>query len=195
MSQLAQLLMLGVSIGVIYGLVAMGLVLIYRASGVLNFAQGQMIVFGAMITWAFMAQIGLSWWLSIILALACAWVLGMLIERLTIRPMLGQPVLSVIVMTLGLGVVLEALIVLIWGAKGRGYPSTPFPSEAIYIGGINLPPVQLYSIVIALVILWGLVYYLSRSREGLAMQALADDTQCARSLGVKASSILSSTWS
>ena len=194
MAQFVNLLILGVLAGAIYALIATGLVVIYRASGVLNFAQGYLLLVGAGAVWSFAAWLHLPGWLSIILGLACAWFLGMMIERFTVRPLLGQPVLSTIVMTLGLSIILLGISGWIWGTLGRGYTFKLFPTGMWYLGDINVPQLATCSLVVTVAVLIGLQLYLGRSKSGLAMQGVADDTQCARSLGVKATSILSLTW-
>ncbi len=195
MEQFFQLTLLGLLVGMIYALIAMGLVLIFRCSGVLNFAQGYFALVGAMLVWAFASQLGLPVWAVFILSLGGAALLGLVVERLTIRPLIGQPVFAIIAMTLGLGVVLEAIVTFVWGSEGRGYPENILlPTGTVHLGGIGLPQLQIYALVIAAAVFGGLMIYLTRSKSGLAMQAIADDTEAAESLGISVRSILSIAW-
>lgn len=194
MAEFIQLLFLGVLVGLIYALVALGMVLIFRASGVLNFAQGQFVMLGAMIIWALMAQLQLPVWAVFPLAIACMWGLAWVVERLTIHPLVGQPVLAIIIMTLGLAVILESVAALIWGTEGRGYPVKLLPTGTMHFGAIGLPELQVYSLVAVGVIFGALLFYLTRSRQGLAMQAIADDQQAAQAVGVSVRGILSLSW-
>ena len=189
-----QLLILGVLTGFVYAVVALGLVVIYRSSGVLNFAQGSLVMIGAMFVWSFAEWLGLPMVLSIVLGLAGACLLGMIIERFTVRPLVGQPILSTIIMTLGLSFLLVGGAGAVWGVMARGYPSNVFPTGVWHLGGVSIPQLHIYSLLVTMGIYAGLMFYLVRSKSGLAMQAIADDTQCARTLGVKATSILSLTW-
>jgi branched-chain amino acid transport system permease protein len=122
-----QHVLLGVAVGSIYSLVGIGLVVIFRASGVLNFAQGNLLAIGALVIWSFAVQLGLPLWTSIVLGLGCATLLGLLVEKLTIHPLMGQPALSSIAMTLAVGLGLEAAGSFIWGTWGKGYPTTYLP--------------------------------------------------------------------
>lgn len=194
MGEFLQLLLLGLMVGAIYALIGMGLVLIYRSSGVLNFAQGHMVMVGSMFVWSFAVWLGLPIVLSVILGVAVAALLGMAIERFAVRPLLGQPILSSILMTLGLSLILVGGATLIWGPLGVAYPSSVLPEGMWHWGDWGVPQLQFSSLLIVLAVLTILLVYLSRSKSGLAMQAIADDTQCARTLGVKATSILSLSW-
>ena len=194
MAYFIQLLTVGIAVGFVYALLAAGLVLIYRSSGVLNFAQGYLVMVGALFIWSFATWLHLPMVLSIVLGLAGAWLLGMIIERLTVRPLVGQPILSTIMMTLGLGIVLVGISTLVWGQFGVTYPSKLLPDGIWHLGSITVSQLHVYSFLIVGAICAGLIFYGRSSKSGLAMQAVADDTQCARTLGVKATSILSLIW-
>ena len=194
MAQFIQLIILGLLVGSLYALIGIGLVLIYRSSGVLNFAQGYLVMIGAMFVWSFAGWLAMPIVPSILLGLGGAWLLGMLIERLAVRPLLGQPILSTIVMTLALSLVLMGIATVSWGPLGLSYPSKIFPEEMWHLGAVWVPQLQFWTLVVTGAILGGLLFYCARSKSGLAMQAIADDTQCSRTLGVKATSVLSLSW-
>jgi branched-chain amino acid transport system permease protein len=192
--EFVQYLLLGVVVGAVYSLIALGLVLVYRTSGVINFAHGHLMTIGAILIWSFAAQGGFPLWASIIAGLGCAALLGLLVERLTIKPMMGQAILPIIIMTLGLTMALESLAGLIWGTHTQGYSTSYLPTGTFWFGNIQLPQLQVYSLLITVVIFGGLLFYLRRSKWGLGMQAVADDVQCSQSVGVKATSTLALAW-
>ena len=119
---LPQFAMTGLLAGGPLALTALGLVLIFKSTYIFNFAQGQLLLLGALITWWFSVELGLPLWLAIILALLLSALIGLIIERLALRPMTGQPLLSIILMTLGLSQVLHGLALLLFGGVQRNFP-------------------------------------------------------------------------
>lgn len=194
MDQFISFILLGILNGVIYAVIALGFNLIYRASGVLNFAHGYFAMIGAIIVWVFAEQFSLPIWFVPFAALGCMVLLGFLVERLTVRPLLGQPILATIVMTLGLAILIEAGASLVWGNQPKAYSHALLPAGTFYIGNVALPQTHIYGIAIAVLMFSILLPFLQRSKMGLAMQAIADDTKCALTLGISVTRILSSTW-
>jgi len=185
-------------------LIALGLVLIFKSSYIFNFAQGQLLLLGALITWWAAVELGLPMWLSVLLALALSALLGLLIERLALRPMTGQPLLSIILMTLGLSQVLQGSALLLFGGAQRNFPqifsaanpykiTTPF----IYNGNnivIILKQNLVWSFVAAIlgVIIIGAFFRFTRT--GLAMRGTSEDHELAQSIGLRIHRIFGISW-
>ena len=107
----------GIALGCVYGLIALGFVLIYKATEVVNFAQGEVMMIGAFLSYTFISTLGLNYWIGFAMCIACMAIIGSLIERLVVRPILGYPQFSIVMATIGLGLVLRALAGIIWGSK------------------------------------------------------------------------------
>jgi branched-chain amino acid transport system permease protein len=188
-----QLLIGGVAIGGVYALIALGFVLIYKATDVLNLAQGEMLLLGAYVSYALIAQLGLPVPVAFLITLGFSIVLGITIERVALRPLIGQPVISVIMVTIGLAILLRSIVILIWGTEYRVYPAV-LPKEPAQIGPLSVSQEFLWSfgIAIALVLLFALVF--RYTRVGIAMRAVADDQQAALSMGINVRFVFATSW-
>lgn len=183
----------GVMNGAIYGLVALGFVLIYKSSSVLNFAQGHMLLLGAYLFWFFIGSLGINLYLSLVLAMGAGFLVGLLIERLTLRRLIGQPLISLITVTIFLSLVLEGLVSLIWGT----YPLqhvTIFPTSPLRIGRIVLTTQSLFAFGLALVSAIVLIVFFRYTRIGLAMRGVADGHEIMQSMGISVKRILNISW-
>ncbi len=189
-----QLTLTGLTNGAILALAALGFVLIYKSSDVINFAQGEFLLIGAYVIFAMVGQFGMAWPLGMILTILIAVALGVLVERFVLRPMIGEPIISVIMVTIGLSSVLKALVSAIWGNVPRAFP--PFiPSEPVKILGATVGADRLWAIVIAIVMLALFNFFFRKSREGIAMRAVADDQTAALSMGISVKKIFAWAWS
>ncbi len=189
-----QLTLTGLTNGAILAMAALGFVLIFKASDVINFAQGEFLLIGAYVTFAMLAQLGLHWTLGLLLTLGVAVALGVAVERLVLRPMIGEPIISVIMVTIGLSSLLKALVSAIWGNQPKAFP--PFiPSQPVKILGATVGEDRLWAIVIAIFMLGIFSVFFRRSREGIAMRAVADDQQAALSMGISVKKIFAWAWS
>jgi branched-chain amino acid transport system permease protein len=189
-----QLTLTGLTNGAILSLAALGFVLIYKSSDVINFAQGEFLLVGAYITYALIAQFGIFWPLGMALTLLASVALGVVVERLVLRPMIGEPIISVIMITIGLSSLLNAIVGMIWGNLPRAFP--PFiPSQPVKILSATVGADRLWAIVIAIVMLALFSFFFRRSREGIAMRAVADDQQAALSMGISVKKIFAWAWS
>ncbi len=188
-----QLTVTGLSNGAILALAALGFVLVYKASGVINFAQGQFLLVGAYVLWAAIVRWGLPWGLAVVVAIAVAVALGLVVERLALRPLVGQPVISVIMVTVGLAYVLGGAVLWIWGPNASGFPAF-IPSENVSVLGTEIGQNRLWAIGLVAVVLVGFVLFFQRSRHGIAMRAVADDQQAALSMGISVSRIIALAW-
>ncbi len=194
MEKLVQLTVSGLTNGAIYALVALGFVLIYKSSDVINFAQGELLLFGAYLTFFFVAQQGLIWPLGVLLTLLVAVLIGVLIERFVLRPLIGEPIISMIMVTIGLSSLLKAIVNAIWGPVPREFP--PFiPSYEVHLGTAVVGMDRLLAIVIALILLGLFSLFFRYSREGIAMRAIADDQQAALSMGISVPRVFAVSWS
>jgi branched-chain amino acid transport system permease protein len=189
-----QLTLTGLTNGAILALAALGFVLIYKSSDVINFAQGEFLLVGAYVIFAMVAQFSLHWTLGMALTIVVAIGLGVLVERLVLRPMIGEPIISVIMVTIGLSSLLKAIVFTIWGNLPKPFPSF-IPSEPVNILGATVGEDRLWAIVIAIVMLALFNFFFRRSREGIAMRAVADDQQAALSMGISVKKIFAWAWS
>lgn len=189
-----QLTLTGLTNGAILALAALGFVLIYKSSDVINFAQGEFLLVGAYVTFGMIAQFGLVWPLGMVITLLAAVALGVIVERLVLRPMIGEPIISVIMVTIGLSSLLRAIVNTIWGTVPRAFPRF-IPSQPVQILGATIGADRLWAIVIAIILLTLFSFFFRRSREGIAMRAVADDQQAALSMGISVKKIFAWAWS
>lgn len=190
---LLQLVIGGIAIGGIYALITLGFVLIYKATDVLNLAQGEMLMLGAYVSFALLAQAGLPFPLAMILTLAFAIVLGLVIERFALRPLIGEPVIAVIMVTIGLSILLRAVVIGIWGTEYRAYPGI-LPKEAVRLGPVALSQEFVVSFVIAVALVGAFGLLFRFTRIGIAMRAVADDQQAALSMGINVRVVFATAW-
>lgn len=189
-----QLTLTGLTNGAILALAALGFVLIYKSSDVINFAQGEFLLVGAYVTFALIAQFGLVWPLGMILTLLVSVGLGVVVERLVLRPLIGEPIISVIMVTIGLSSLLKAIVGTIWGTLPRAFPSF-IPSDSVKVLSATINADRLWAIVIAITMLGLFSFFFRRSRQGIAMRAVADDQQAALSMGISVKRIFAWAWS
>ena len=188
-----NLLVSGLTIGMVYGLVALGFVLIYKATGVLNVAQGEILMFGAFICYSLGVQLNFPFWLAIPLTLFFAFFLGLLIEWLFLRPMIGQSILAVVMMTIALISILKGVVLIIWGPVNLSYP--PYlPKEPIHIGALAIAQVNFWGFIIAIFWLFFCLGFFRYTKIGTAMRAVADDQQAAQSVGVSIKRVFGISW-
>ena len=183
--QVLQVLIAGVSQGCIYGLIALGFVLIYKATETINFAQGELMMLGAFLGLTATVVMGLPYWAGVPVALAGMALAGLLIERVALRPILGQPAFSVVMVTIGLGYVARGAVTMIpfWGTETHTLP-TPFREEVLYMGTLAVGMEQVV-IVAATVALCAALYLFFRfTRVGIAMQAASQNQLAAYYMGI-----------
>ena len=183
----------GIVVGSIYGLVALGFVLIYRESGALNLANGEFVLFGPYICLVIMTSLNVPFLAAFIGTLIFSAVLGLVVERLVIRQLQNAPTISVIMATLGLSSLLAGAVHIIWGHSTRTFPPV-FPQTPLNLGGIIVTPVYLWSFIIVVILLIVFSIFFKFSKIGLAMRAVADDRQAALSMGMSVKFVLAVTW-
>lgn len=193
MNTLLQLLLSGLMLGVIYSLIAFGVVLIYKSSSIFNFAQGEFLMFGGYVFWLFLVKCHFPLWATFVCLFAFCVVLGILVERMFLRPLVGQPLLSTVIMTFGLAIMIRGIVLVIWGSDWKMLPDV-FSKEPLKIGGIVLS-VQLFgAFVVAIVIVGVLTWFFQLTRKGLAMRAVAESHQVAQCMGISLTAVLAQSW-
>lgn len=193
MDAFVQLTFAGLSDGAILALAALGFVIVYKASGVINFAQGHFLLIGAYVLFAAIVDWGLHWTLGVLVAVAAAVLLGLVVEAVVLRPLVGQPVISVIMVTIGLTYILLGLVLVAWGPAPLALP-TFIPSETVHILGAEVGENRLWAIGLVVVALVGFGLFFQRSRQGIAMRAVADDQQAALSMGISVRRVFALAW-
>ncbi|NCC24389.1 MAG: branched-chain amino acid ABC transporter permease [Deltaproteobacteria bacterium] len=188
-----QLVLNGLVVGSIYSLVALGFVIIYKATKVVNFAQGELVMVGAYVCFSLTVQAGIPFLASFMMTLAFSVVLGLAIERLFLRPMIGEPIISVIMVTIGLSTVLKALVQLFWGTQIRVYPQL-LPQDPVFVAGLPIAPVYIAAFVLSILLFVVFSLFFKYSRHGLAMRATAFDQQAAASMGIGIKNIFALSW-
>ncbi|MEV0297722.1 branched-chain amino acid ABC transporter permease [Nocardia sp. NPDC050710] len=192
MAELLQQLIGGLSAGALYAGLALALVLIYRFTGIVNFAQGELAMFSAFLAWQFIEG-GMSFWLALIATLAVSFAGGMLIERVVIRPVEGAPELTLVIVTVGLSFFINAAAGWIWSFQVKSFPD-PFPAGAVRVGGVSAGYNSLGVLAVVGVIM-GVLYLLFRyTKIGLAMRAVAADPRSARLVGIRVGVVLALGW-
>jgi branched-chain amino acid transport system permease protein len=193
MELLLMTLLTGLLVGGIYALVALGWVLIYKCSGVLNLAMGQLTLIGAYVTLSFY-MLGVPFVLCVVLTLVVGIALGYLSERVFLDRLIGESVLTVIMVTLGIAYIFKGLVGFIWGTDTRVFDPPIFSIAPITVGYLKISPVYLWSFILAIFLLIVFVAFFKYTRWGLSMQATADDETAALSLGVSARFVYSAAW-
>jgi len=189
-----QLVITGVAVGAVYSLMALGFVLIYKASTVVNFGPGELVLFGAYVAWATILNMKLPIMVGLPLTLVVAVLLGLVIERGVLRPLIGQPIISVIMVTFGFASVVRGVLNMTWGSDTRPFPAL-FSSQPFHLGPVPVSPVHLWSFVVVMVLLGIFSLFFKYSLIGTAMRATADNQQVAQSLGVSVKGVFALSWS
>jgi branched-chain amino acid transport system permease protein len=193
--QLIQLILSGIAQGCIYGLVALSFVLIYKATETISFVQGEFMMLGAFCGLALLTLLGFPYWLVISASVVAVAILGTGVERLVVRPILGQPAFSIVMLTIGLGYIARALINMIpvWGTDTHALP-VPYKGEVLRLGVLQLGAEQLV-VIAATVILCALLYAMFRySKIGVAMQAVSQNQLAAYYMGIPVKKLNGIVW-
>jgi branched-chain amino acid transport system permease protein len=188
-----QLVVTGFALGMVYALIAIGFVIILKCSEAFNIAQGHFVMIGGYLGYTFLVTFGLPIWASLLLAIVAAIIMGLLIERLTLRPLVGQPVLAIVMMTIALATVLEGLATLIWGGEYKTYHGV-LPTLTLKLSGISIPSESLIGLIVSIVAVAILLLLFRYTKIGLAMRATAEDLQVVQSVGIKATTVYAVSW-
>jgi branched-chain amino acid transport system permease protein len=190
---LLQLVVNGLIVGTLYGVVAMCFVLIYKSTQIVNFAQGEFLLIGAWVCWWLMTSFEAPIWIGFPLTFLFMLIFGVLLQVVVLRPMIGEPIISVIMVTIGLSIFFQSLMGWIFGVFAKPFPQV-FEIESINILGLQVQTAYMMSLVISLIIMVGFYYFFKYSRLGLAMRATAFNQQVAQSLGISVKQVFAMSW-
>jgi branched-chain amino acid transport system permease protein len=191
---LLQLVISGLVIGSIYAAVALGFTIIYKATRVVNFAQGEFLMVGAYVCYAFVVQMHAPFWAALTLTVLFALAMAMILERLVLRPMIGEPIISIIMVTIGLSLVMRSFVTAIWGNDILVYEPKLFPQETVSIGEVPVSQEFIWCFVLSMVLLAVFSAFFKFSKAGVAMRATAFNQQAAQSMGISVKSIFALSW-
>ena len=190
---LIQLLVNGFIIGLLYGVVAMSFVLIYKSSQVVNFAQGEFLLVGAWACWWLLAKFSMPFYIAFLLTLLFMMLFGILVQIIILKPLIGEPIISIIMVTIGLSIFFQAIMNWMFGVFTEPFPQI-FSSESLNIFGLNVQTAYLMSGLISIFIMISFALFFKKSKLGLAMRATAFDQQAAQSLGVSIKQVFAAAW-
>jgi branched-chain amino acid transport system permease protein len=183
----------GILIGLMYALIALGFVLVYKATDAINFAQGEFVMIAALVVAAALDTLGAPLWVSILGGLVGMVVLGFLLERVVLRKLIGRPIVAVVMATIGLASILRGLGPSTLGAGTKTLP-LPIPDEPLVVGPLFIPPIQILGASVSLLFLAGFTWFFLRSRRGIAMRAVADNQQVAMAMGINVERYFGLAW-
>ena len=195
LNQLLQLTLSGIAVGCVYGLIALGFVLIYKATETVNFAQGDLMMVGGFVALTFSVIVGLPYWLGVLLAVVCMAAFGMLLEKLVLSPILGQPAFSIVMVTIGLGTVFRGVVSMVpaWGTDTHTLP-TPYSGKVLHLGEVVLSLEQLMIISMTALLCAVLALFFRFTRIGVAMQAASQNQLAAHYMGIPVRRINALIW-
>lgn len=183
----------GLAIGAIYGLMAMAYAVVYRSTGLLNFAQGEMGMLTAYIAWSINIAVGPSPLVFIAVTVVVSMAIGLLVERLIMRRMLGEPLFSAVLVTIGVGIMIQSFVLMVWGGDAK-FVDIGLTDSWVYLFGVRMRLSQaavIVTLVVALAAAWAIVRF---TRFGIAMRAVAEDQRTARLMGISPQRIQAVAW-
>jgi branched-chain amino acid transport system permease protein len=193
MAELLQFVITGVSVGMVYALIALGFVLVWKSSSVANLALGQIVLISSWFTYSMLAQAELPVYIAFPIVILFALLLGWVIERFALRPLIAQPILSLITVTLGIGYFIEGVITFIWPWSVDALPRL-FPREVIHIGPAVISQEYVWVIGICIVVFVLLTAFFRYHKMGIAMRATADDQMAVQACGIPVTRVFSTSW-
>jgi branched-chain amino acid transport system permease protein len=193
MAEVLQFTITGISVGMVFALIALGFVVIWKSSGVANLALGQLVLLNSWVAYSILGKAHMPLWAGAPLIIIFAILLGWLIERLVLRPLIAQPILSLIAVTLGLAYFIQGLVIVAWPESLARLPSL-FPREPVHIGTAVLSQEYLWAAIISLIIFVCLTLFFKYHRMGIVMRATADDQLAVQACGIPVTKIFSMSW-
>jgi branched-chain amino acid transport system permease protein len=188
-----QLLITGLAWGSVYASIALGFVLIFKATDIFNFAQPELLMLGAYAAFTMVVWLKLPFILGFVASLILMGAVAALLEMTVVRPMVGEPVLAVIMVTLGLGNILRGLVSMIWGPEELPFPN-PFPEDPVQIFGVYCNQAELFTIAATAVLIVCFILFFKYSSAGVSMRATAEDTTTAFLMGINVKRVFTSSW-
>ena len=194
MSYFFQLVVSGIVVGSIYALSGLGFVLIYKSSRVLNIAHGQFIALGAFITYALTVWLHIPIYISFLLSAVITFLVAMSVERIFLRRLIGEPIISVIMVTIGLMSILDGLIYLTpFGTENFSFPEF-LPKAPIAFGGVSISWTQFVGVIITIILIAGFSWFFKKSTLGISMRAVSDDQMASMSIGISIPRVFGLAW-
>ena len=193
MTKFFQLVASGAALGAVYALVGLGFVVIYRATGVINLAQAGMVALGAFLVYNATATWDLPFWLAVLVSMGLGALLGIVLERLVLRRMVGRPVYAVILVTVGILLLIEPIVTTIWKNPASSI-ETPWGLEKVTIGDVNILQVDIATILLAAAVLGVFFAFFRYTKYGVAMRATAVDSEAALAQGINVRRIVALSW-
>jgi branched-chain amino acid transport system permease protein len=192
-AELLQLLITGLAVGMVYALIALGFVVVWKSSSVANLALGQLVLISSWFTYGMLVQRGFPLWIGFPLVILFALALGWIIERFALRPLIAQPILSLITVTLGVAYFIEGVVTFIWPWSVDALPRL-FPTEPIRIGTAVVSQEYVWVAAVSLVVFGLLTAFFRYHKMGIAMRATADDQMAVQACGIPVTRIFSRSW-
>ncbi|MBM4446700.1 MAG: branched-chain amino acid ABC transporter permease [Chloroflexi bacterium] len=193
MAELLQYTITGIAVGMVYALIALGFALIWKSSSVANLALGQLVLISSWFTYGMLVQAKLPYWIGFPLTILFAIFLGWMIERFTLRPLIAQPILALITVTLGVGYFLEGVVTFIWPMSVAALPRL-FPQEPVHIGPAVVSQEYIWAAGISLLLFGILSLFFKYHKMGIAMRATADDQMAVQACAIPVTSVFSMSW-
>jgi branched-chain amino acid transport system permease protein len=193
MAELLQYTITGLAVGMVYALIALGFALIWKSSSVANLALGQLVLISSWFTYGMLVQAKFPFWIGLPLTILFAMFLGWAIERFTLRPLIAQPILALITVTLGIAYFLEGVATFVWPISVAALPRL-FPQQPIHIGPAVVSQEYLWAAVISLVLFGALSLFFKYHKMGIAMRATADDQLAVQACAIPVTSVFSVSW-
>jgi branched-chain amino acid transport system permease protein len=193
MAEFLQFVITGISVGMVYALIALGFALIWKSSSVANLALGQIVLLSSWFTYSMLAQANLPLYIAFPIVILFALLLGWVIERFALRPLIAQPILSLITVTLGIGYFIEGIITFVWPWSVDALPHL-FPREVVHLGPAVISQEYVWVVGICLLIFVLLTLFFRYHRMGIAMRATADDQRAVQACGIPVTRVFSMSW-
>ena len=179
--------------GMLYAVIALAFIVIYRAGRILNFAQGEIVIFGGYLIFTFFSWKIFPFWIALAFSFAMAIFLGLMIERIIFRPLIGQPIWAIVMVTIGLMILLQGITLVIWGGSERPFPVV-FPRAPVKLGKLTFTGVIFWGGMISFLIIFVLSWLFEKTRWGLKLTAVAEDHQVAQSMGISVRKSIAIAW-
>ncbi|MBW2435770.1 MAG: branched-chain amino acid ABC transporter permease [Deltaproteobacteria bacterium] len=190
---LAQYTLEGVLKGLLYAVVAIAFIVVYRSGRILNLAQGEILVLMAYVIWTFFSLMVFPFWIALLLSFCVAVFLGLIIERFIFRPLIGQPIWAIIMVSIGLMILIQGIVQVSWGSAERPFPQV-FPEAPVRIGELIFTSSIFWGGIISLAIVAGLTVVFNRTRWGLKLTAVAEEHQVAQAIGISVKTSIAVAW-
>ena len=189
-----QMVISGLSIGIVYGVVALGIVLIWKSTGVFNFAQGALLLVGGYFAWTCISQWHFPLWAAFVLTMVICSIVCYLIQFLCFRPLIGQPHRAVVLVAIALIGLVEGGVLLVWKGVAQNYTPPIFPKEPLHLGEVTISQEYLWVLVMSTSFLIMLGFFFQRTRIGLAMRGTCEDHELAESVGISVETVFGQSW-